>query len=188
MDYLNWKGYGAAGWVGVALMACAVVALAVMGRWLALLLSLAFLASSIAVLVARHDFPRVFDLLFVLAALVNGAGWVWDLYDSVFGYDEFAHAYTSFAISLWLGFLIYYSMRTEFRGRSLLFALVIATFGLAIGAVWEMIEWTFIQLKDPVVDLMMDGIGAVLAGLLASWLVHWETRPHGRRTSASLLP
>lgn len=176
MNHLNWKGYVVAGWAGVALMGGAVVALAVMGRWLELMLSLLFLASSIAVLTVRHEFPRLFDLLFVAAALVNGAGWVWNLYHSVIGYDEVAHAYTSFAISLWLGFLVYYSLLANFRGRGLLFALVIATFGLAAGAVWEILEWTFIQINDPVPDLILDGIGAIVAGLFAAWVLHGESR------------
>lgn len=171
---LDAKGYTIAGWVGVALMLAAVVALGIMGKWLGLLLSLVFLVASAAFMIFRRQVPSLFDLLFVIAALANGAGWIWELYSQVFGYDEVVHAYTSFAISLWLGFLVFYSMREEFRGRSLVFGLAIATMGLAAGAVWEMIEYTLIQLKDPVEDLMVDGLGAVLAGLFAIWVLKRE--------------
>lgn len=177
---LNSKGYTIAGWIGVALMLGAVVFLGLMGKWLGLVLSLVFLVASVAFMTLRHQVPSLFDLLFVIAALANGAGWIWELYTQVFAYDEVVHAYTSFAISLWLGFLVYYSP-AEFRGRGLLFGLAIATMGLAGGAVWEMIEYTFIQVKDPVEDLMVDGIGAVLAGLFAIWVLKREPRD-GRRT------
>lgn len=173
---LDSKGYTIASWVGVVLMLAAVIALAVLGNWLGLSLSLAFLISSIAFLILRHTVPSLFDLLFVLAALANGAGWIWSLYGEVFGYDEVVHAYTSFAISLWFGFLVYHSMLTHFRDKGLLFGLVIATFGLAAGAAWEMFEYTLIQLKDPVEDLMVDAIGAALAGLFAAWVLKWEPR------------
>lgn len=176
---LNAKGYTVASWVGVVLMLAAVVALGILGNWLGLLLSLVFLVSSMAFLALRNEVPSLFDLLFVIAALANGAGWIWGLYSEVFGYDEVVHAYTSFTVSLWFGFLAYNSMLAEFRGRGLLFGLVIATFGLAAGAVWEMIEYTLIQLKDPVEDLMVDTVGAVLAGLFATWTLKWE--PHQNR-------
>lgn len=187
MILLDAKAYTIASWVGVVLMFVAVVMLGILGNWLGLLLSLVFLVSSIAFMTLRNEVPSLFDLLFVIAALANGAGWIWGLYSEVFGYDEVVHAYTSFAISLWFGFLVYDSMLADFRDRGLLFGLVIATFGLAAGAAWEMIEYTLIQLKDPVRDLMVDAVGAALAGLFATWVLKGDPQlgHHRGATKAS---
>jgi hypothetical protein len=63
------------------------------------------------------------------------------------------------------------------RGRDVLVVLVIASVGLAIGALWEVAEWAFDRIApddvikdkhDTVIDIVMDTAGAVLVGL-ASW-------------------
>lgn len=177
MIRIDAKSYIVAGWIGAAAMVAAVVWLGIQGNWLGFGVSLLFLVSSVLFMTTRSDLPSLFDLLFVAAALVNGAGWVWGLYTSFIFYDEIAHSYTTFAGSLWLGFAVYYSMRAHFR--SLAFGFAIVTFGLAAGAVWEMIEWSFTDLTDPVVDLMMDGIGALVAGILGTWILKLE--PSGDR-------
>lgn len=180
MNRLNYKAYTVAGWAGVALMAAAVVVLGLRGDWVGFSVSLLFFASSAAFLIMRSEFPALFDLLFVVAALANGAGWVWGLYSEVVGYDEVVHAYTTFAASLSLGFALYYSMRAHFH--TAVFGLAIVTMGIAAGAIWEMFEWTLISLKDPVLDLMVDSIGAIAAGIFGTWVLKVEAREN-RATS-----
>lgn len=178
MRGLNSKGYTVAGWAGVALMAAAVVVLALRGDWLGFGISLLFLVASAAFIATRSKFPALFDLLFVVAALANGAGWVWGLYSDVFAYDEVVHAYTTFAGSLSLGFALYYSMRAHFH--TAVFGLAIVTMGIAGGAVWEIIEWSIINIKDPVPDLIVDSIGAILAGIFGTWVLKMEARADQR--------
>ena len=70
-----------------------------------------------------------------------------------------------------------------FRGAAARsYVCAIASFGLAIGALWETFEWFVLRrLMDPVNDLMMDTIGAVVAGLLAAWALRQESDVRGVR-------
>lgn len=171
---LNSRGYRIGGWVGVALMAAAVIWLGWQAKWLGFAISLLFLTASAAFMTNRSQFPALFDLLFVIAALANGAGWVWEWYTEVIGYDEVVHAYTTFAASLSLGFALFYSARAHLR--TVAFGIAIVTMGIAAGAIWEMFEWLIINVKDPVVDLMVDSIGAILAGVFGAWALKVDAR------------
>lgn len=173
---LSSRGYTAAAWAGVALLAVAVVYVAIMGNWFGALLLAAFLTVSVAFVVAK-PLPSLFDLLFVAAAMLNAAGWVWDLYGKVVGYDEIAHFATSFAITLSLGFLVYREVREPFREHRLHFVLVIASFGITLGAFWEIFEWALLRsLPNPIVDIIADSLGAVGAGVFAAWALGLEAR------------
>lgn len=173
---LDRKSYRTAAWIGIALLVPAIVTAIVMEKWWGILMLAAFLIASIAFVAFEDRLPALFDLLFVAAALVNALGWAFDLYTRVPGYDDVAHAFTIFAVTLSLGFLAYHSVRAHFRGRGTLYVLAIASFGLSVGALWEMIEWAFIgTLRDPVADLYMDAIGALAAGLLAAWALRQES-------------
>lgn len=171
---LDSKGYTVAGWFGVALMAAVVVWLAWQGVWLGFAISLLFAVASAAFMCLRRRLPALLDLLFVIAALANGAGWVWELYSPIFGYDEVVHAYTTFAASLSFGFAMYYAEREYFR--PVVFGLAIVTFGIAAGAIWEMFEWLIINVKDPVPDLMVDTIGAIVAGVFGARVLKVQLR------------
>jgi hypothetical protein len=134
--------------------------------------------ASMAFVLREDRLPNLFDTLFVIAALVNAAGWVWNLFELPGPYDELVHAYTIFAITLALGWLAYASLFESFRAHHWLFMLVIASFGIAIGAVWEIVEWTadlllradvVKNLHDTIVDLIVDSLGALLAGVASVW-------------------
>ncbi len=60
------------------------------------------------------------------------------------------------------------------RGLDVLVLLMIASVGLAIGALWEVAEWGFDRIApgdvikgkhDTIIDIVMDTAGAILAGL-----------------------
>lgn len=167
-----------AAWVGQALIALAIVVVLVQGRHTGALTLTGFLIASVIFVTREDHLPNLFDLLFVIAALVNAAGWVWNLFKLPGPYDELVHAYTTFAITLALGWLAYGSLFDSFREHRWLFMLVVASFGIAIGAVWEIAEWTadlllradvVAGLHDTIVDLIVDSIGALLAGAAAVW-------------------
>jgi hypothetical protein len=113
--------------------------------------------------------------LVTLAALLNISGYVWNLYDKVRLFDEVVHTYTLFALTLLVALLLFGIVLTGFgEHRGLLF-LVIVCIGLAVGAVWEITEWAYdlvvpsdvIQGKqDTMTDLILDGAGAAIAGLV----------------------
>ncbi len=67
-------------------------------------------------------------------------------------------------------------MLTVFRSHKLVYVLTIASFGIALGALWEVAEWSAEQLlntqvipglDDTIIDLIMDSLGAVAAALLS---------------------
>lgn len=176
---LDRRGYRTAAWVGIGILAAGIVVAAAMGRWFGVLTLMIFLAAAIGFMLARHRLPSLFDLLFVVAAVVNAAGWVANIW-TVPGYDEAVHAYTSFALTLALGFVSFYSVRMHFRGHGALFVLTVASLGLAVGALWEVFEWALaMPHNNPGMDLLMDAVGALAAGLLAAWLVRHESRVRG---------
>lgn len=176
----SWRGYRLAAWAGQALLAVAVVVVLFQGCYTGALTLAGFLVASLAFVLREDRLPNLFDMLFVIAALVNAAGWVWNLFEMPGPYDELVHAYTTFAITLALGWLAYGSLFDSFRQHRRLFMLVIASFGIAVGAVWEIVEWTadlllavdvVPGLHDTIVDLIVDSLGALLAGAVSVWVL-----------------
>jgi hypothetical protein len=171
----NWRGYRTLAWILQGLLALAIVAVLFQGKWLPALTLGGFLLVSFLFVKLEHKLPNIFDLIFMIAALINAGGWAWDLYNKPGPYDEIAHFFTVFAITLAFGFLLYHELMESFYDRPILFVLTIASLGLALGALWETIEWLsdFVipkqivsDLVDTETDLILDGLGALLAALL----------------------
>ena len=185
MKSSNWRGYRYAAWAGTVLLAVAMIAAAISGQWLAAAPLAGFLIASVLFIKLEDRLPTLFDLLFVIAALLNAGGWAFKWYNTIGPYDEVAHGFTTFAITLALGYLAYGAMLTSFHRQHLLFVLTIASFGIAIGALWELAEWAadFVvasevveNIDDIMDDLIMDSIGAVLAGVLSLWALNDHAR------------
>lgn len=77
--------------------------------------------------------------------------------------------------SVWLGRLRAANLRT------VAFGIAIVTMGIAAGAIWEMFEWVVINVQDPVPDLMVDSLGALFAGVFATWVLKVEARSRAGR-------
>ncbi len=135
--------------------------------------------------------PRLYDLSIVLAANLQGWGEALGLYDAILWFDNVVH----FTVPL-LGSPVVYIVlarldvvpdprdETQARHYAGIFLVTLAI-GLAIGAVWEMIEYasdrtlgTDLQIdnSDTVGDLFADGCGALCGSLL---LVLWALRGWG---------
>lgn len=163
----NWRGYRIAAWVGQFFLAIAVVVEITQGNLQGTITLAGFLAASLAFVALDKLLPTLFDLLFVIAALLNAGGWVWELFYAPGPYDEITHGFTTFSLTLALGFLAYNALFPSFRQQQILFVLAIASFGIALGALWEIFEWlirVINDLDDTITDLVMDSIGAILAG------------------------
>jgi VanZ family protein len=122
----------------------------------------------------------LFDLLFVIAALLNAGGWIGLFYQPGL-YDEITHAYTTFSMTLALSFVVYKPMLTLFYNHRRLYIFTIISFGIALGALWEVFEWltaTINSLDDTIVDLIMDTLGAVTASLLSLLALQEEIDLH----------
>lgn len=144
-------------------------------RWVGAVVLSLFLAISVAVIVRRSQLPTLFEALFVMAALLNAAGYAWSLYRHLPFYDEVAHLYTGFAVTLALGFLLYEELMDGFRAHRTLFVVTITSMGIAIGALWEVAEWLYEIVtgydmvgptQDTMTDLLLDAAGAFAAALL----------------------
>lgn len=185
MRSTDWAGYRVAAWVCQGLLAAAIVVMLVQGQWLPAVTLAGFLAASFLFVTFERRLPTLFDLIFVIAALINAGGWAWDLYNKPGPYDEIAHCYTIFAITLAVGYLLYHDLIESFSEHKVLFVLVIASLGIALGALWEIAEWTadfFVAkqivsgLTDTVTDLILDSVGAISAALLNLWGLHERAR------------
>jgi hypothetical protein len=175
---INWSGYRKIAWAGIAVLAATLIVVVVRANWLGVGFIGGFLLASIAFVKWEHKLPTLFDLIFVAAALLNGIGSAWDLYNKPGFYDEIAHFCSIFAITLTIGFLLFSERMESFNGRHWLFIITIASLGIAFGALWEILEWSadFLTPKqivsglfDTITDLILDSAGAVLAALLNLW-------------------
>lgn len=113
-------------------------------------------------------------LAFLLAAgLVNGVAYAFNLFDRLFWIDKALHFYTSFAVTLALAFVWRARLSSPLRRFPVTLALTVAALGLALGVVWEIGEWVADRFSgqniikgktDTIIDLALDGAGAMLAG------------------------
>lgn len=126
-----------------------------------------------------------FDILTSLTVLIAAWSNVFDLYTRVAWWDIVIHLVCTGVLAVLLYVLCGYAgivaaPRTEhFTGPA---AIVLGTaFGLALSAVWEMIEWLgktfvtaeiFVTYDDTIGDMAVGGLGALLAGCLLA-----RTRP-----------
>ncbi len=84
---------------------------------------------------------------------------------------------------------MYRSMPPIFRQHTLLYLLTITSFGIAIGALWEITEWSagkilapdvIGSIDDTVVDLIMDTLGSGLAAIISLWVLQkWTDSGQG---------
>ncbi|HEU5104058.1 MAG TPA: hypothetical protein VFU22_33810 [Roseiflexaceae bacterium] len=171
----DWKGYRTLAWLLQGLLAITIVVVLFQGEWLPAAALAGFLVISFLFVKLERKLPSLFDLVFMVAALINAGGWAWDLYNKPGPYDEISHFFTIFALTLAFGFLLYRELMESFYDHRLMFVLTIASLGIAIGALWEVTEWLadFVIPKqivsglfDTITDLILDSAGAILAALL----------------------
>ena len=112
---------------------------------------------------------------FLAAALgvANAAGYVLDLYARFWWFDRILHACTIFAATVWLALFVFRRVLRGGPGHDALLVLLMASVGLAVGALWEVAEWGFDRIApgdvikgkhDTIIDIVMDAIGALAAG------------------------
>jgi uncharacterized membrane protein YjdF len=166
------------------------IVLAVLGQGGAVNLAVAAMA---VVGVRFLNLPRPFDLAFILAMALTGGGEAFRLYDHFGYYDVVVH----FLVPLFGAPCVYIALArldtlpdpADALGSARHVAgIFVVTFalGLAIGALWEILEWVSdhafgsrLQLgeSDTIGDLVADGVGALGGGgFLAAWTVFgWAT-------------
>ncbi|MDP8967741.1 MAG: hypothetical protein M3N04_04005 [Actinomycetota bacterium] len=151
------------------------------------------LALAFAVLVAARlaNLPRLYDLAVIVALAFTQGGEALNLYDAIAWYDRVVHVVVPMLASQ----VIYLCLaRVEVmpdptqetlpRHEAGMFVAVFAL-GLAVGALWEIFEWTSDGLfgtqlsegnTDTVGDLIADACGSLAGGAL---MVLWAERGWG---------
>jgi hypothetical protein len=145
--------------------------------------------SAASVIAARFLLlPRLYDVAFCLGFGLTGWGDALGLYDRFGSYDLLVHTLASFFFAPVLYIVLARAeVLADLRQTTTphhyvgVFVVTVAL-GLAVGAVWEMAEYTsdhFLgsQLakseRDTATDLMVDGAGALAGGaLLVAWSVY----------------
>ena len=150
------------------------------------------LCGALALLGRAASLPRLLDLAFVLALNVQGWGEALGAYDRFAWFDEAAHAVIP-ALAAPVAYVALARLKVvpdlledHDRGHRVGIVVVTLSLGLALGAIWEMLEWVADTLwdaglqegnTDTVTDLTLDGAGALVGGgLLLLWTVRgWGT-------------
>src|SRR5919109_1726599 len=142
--------------------------------------------SAASVIAARFLLlPRLYDLAFCLGFGLTGWGDALGLYEKIGFYDLIVHSLASFFFAPVLYILLARAeVLADLRQVTTphhyvgIFVVTLAL-GLAVGAVWEMAEYTSDHFfgtdlakseRDTATDLMVDGLGALAGGAL---LVVW---------------
>ncbi|MDQ3911882.1 MAG: hypothetical protein M3305_08970 [Actinomycetota bacterium] len=148
-----------------AALGFSIVSLLLEGEVAKAVIVVVFLVLSLAYLLREDRWPTLFDLLFALAALSGAVGYVFGLFESVAYYDKVTHAFMTFSVSLAF-FFVFYAGAVP-RRRAISLATSVFTLGLTVGAIWEIFEWgTGVGgggLSDTITDLIVDGVGALMA-------------------------
>ncbi len=112
--------------------------------------------------------------LLTVALLASAASSLFDLYKEFWWFDEALHGYFTFAATLAL--YAYGALLTGRRRHELLLILTIAGLGLALGTLWEMVEWAYdqavpsnaiLEKSDTMTDLVLDLIGGLAGGFVS---------------------
>ena len=157
------------GWaVACALLAFSALVLGVgasmSGDWVKVAAWLACAAIGIAAIIFRHTLPPFFGFLLTIAAMVNSAGYVFNLWHERTMFDEVVHGFAFFAGTSSVGWFVL-QQRPGVTGLFWKAALAALVAGLA----WEGFEWLIGIIgdtRDTLIDLAMDMIGALGAAAL----------------------
>lgn len=150
----------------------AALVLALQAQWYDALAVAGLSLVALLVVSAGKKIPRIFTLLLLGASLINVGGYAFELWRDPPWFDEAAHAYTSFAVSAVVGWILMVATRAE--ERLSFFAAAIFAIGILIGILWEIIEWAagiIGSLNDTLIDLGMDALGAAAAATFCALLL-----------------
>lgn len=117
--------------------------------------------------------------LLIVAALVNAAGYLLNLWHEETVFDEVVHFYTSFAVVAAIGRAALAAGRLRRRGSRWT---ALPLIGLVLGLAWEAFEYAIGIIgsrHDTLMDLAMDMAGALLATVLVS-AAAGQLRPQAR--------
>ena len=167
-------------WAADAVRAAAIVGFAVAAVTLPATDAAVLSMTLPAVMLARMLGLRAgFDLATCLTVIVAAGSNVIDLYRAWTGWDLVVHAVCTGVLAAVALVLLDDTGVIARTGRRRTPIVVATGAGLALSAVWEMVEWfgyrfitdsIFVTYDDTIGDMVAGGIGALVAGILASRL------------------
>ncbi len=126
--------------------------------------------------------------LMIIALVAYVAANVTNLWSAVQWYDEAMHAFTAFALTIFIGGYLYRNVLIGAQTHVVLLVISLAGLGLAAGALWEVYEWIrdtmfpeenlSVGKVDTMVDLIFDTIGALFGATVA--VVFFRRHPQPR--------
>lgn len=131
-----------------------------------------FVTVAVAIGSWKDRVPALFTLLFGVVALINAAGYIFDLWNSPWWFDEFVHVITPFAMMGALAWLIIERDMANPTSNGPTYFAKILFVGLLIGFAWEGFEYVVGIVgdrRDTVIDLVADGIGSLLGAGFCLW-------------------
>ena len=123
--------------------------------------------------------------LVAVALVVSVVGYFLNWYQRFAYFDEAIHAFSFFSITLLTGLYLYGDALTGYARHKVLLVFTLLCVGLAMGVVWEWAEWGYDRLladqsnaikgkADTLADLLVDGAGALAAGIVMLALLRRE--------------
>jgi len=159
-------------WLAISAMLAAAAINVMSAAWSSVFVLGALAATSLCVSRVRFV-PCAFAMLFAIGALIDGAGFAWQLFQRLTPfYDKFSHAFSGFGMASFFGYHSYRAQPPRTRTQMLLFVVRITSYSLAIGAVWEIIEWPAGIMGDAVDtagDLLLDLCGSAIGSVAMLW-------------------
>ncbi|MHA3977240.1 hypothetical protein ACW9UR_06090 [Halovulum sp. GXIMD14794] len=176
--------------IAIAAFVAAAIASALSGRWSLLFVSLVTMALAVAPILAAEGLGLRVPIPFVvaIAGFVFGSifmGEMFDFYEKVWWWDIALHGLSAVGFGM-VGFLFAFMLfeGDHFAAPAPALAVIAFSFGLSIGALWEIFEYTVDQffgtnmqksgLKDTMGDLIVDTLGAAIGA--ASGLLYLKGR------------
>lgn len=130
----------------------------------------------------RRDQYLLAWILLAVGAIVAIVGIAADWSARWFWFDEAMHFLLMFAAALVACMSLYGKALRGARGHPMPLVITIVLVGTGLGAFWEIGEWLYERLftdlaiatskQDTMIDLLLDALGAFLAGLIALRLAH----------------
>ena len=120
--------------------------------------------------------PRTWILVLILFSIIlNGAGFVWNLFEPIFLYDEVAHFVTPFVLVAVTAEIIYrFGGDDEFFDTPRHAVVTGAVIGLVGAAGWEIIEIILkalgVTISNAFADSLFDVFLGVLGGVAGAWV------------------
>lgn len=184
----------------VLIMGADLVLIVLERQWLNAFLIVAIMSVILLPAIFQRHLPvkvpaemQILALVFVFAALFLGE--MRSYYDRIWWWDIALHASSGLLLGI-LGFLLVYvlneSRNIDLHMRPRFVALFAFLFAVAVGALWEIFEFSMDQLfglrmqkpmfddpsglTDTMWDLILDSAGALVISLLGWWYMHRGTR------------